>query len=70
MGKIGSTEIILLVFFIIPLIVLPLVAIVEILKSDFKDGSAKLLWFIVVFFVPLLGWILYFTMGRKQRDIK
>jgi len=55
---------------IIPLfIIIPLAfwiwALVDILKSDFT-GSNKIIWLLVVIFLPLLGIILYFVIGRKQ----
>ncbi|HCC68933.1 MAG TPA: hypothetical protein DEP99_03500 [Nitrospiraceae bacterium] len=60
----------LIVMAIIPLfIIIPLAfwiwALVDILKSDFT-GSNKIIWLLVVIFLPLLGIILYFVIGRKQ----
>ena len=46
--------------------VLWLWALIDILKSDF-NGSEKIIWLLVVFFLPLLGFILYFFIGRKQK---
>jgi hypothetical protein len=45
--------------------VLDIVAIIDILGGS---GSAqhKLLWFIVVFFLPVLGMILYFLIGKNR----
>jgi hypothetical protein len=44
-------------------------AFVDILKSNFKKNS-KLIWIIIVVLIPLLGAILYFRIGRKQKIIK
>ncbi|MBA3025720.1 MAG: hypothetical protein FP820_04835 [Sulfurimonas sp.] len=42
-------------------------ALIEILKSSFKDSINKVIWLLVVFFLPVLGFILYFAIGRAQR---
>lgn len=61
---IGIMElIVLLVVFCVPLF---LIALVDILRSDFK-GNDKLIWLIVVIFVPVLGPICYLFIGRKQK---
>jgi hypothetical protein len=47
--------------------ILWLVALVDILKSEFKDGLTKVIWLILVIFLPFLGSILYFFIGRDQK---
>lgn len=42
-------------------------AIVNIAKSDFTDHTTKLMWGLVVILLPLIGTILYFSVGRNQR---
>ena len=48
-------------------IVLWISALIDILKSDFSGGSDKIVWLLVVVFLPLLGAILYFTIGKNQK---
>ena len=43
-------------------------AIVDILKSEFT-GSNKVIWLVAVVFIPLLGSILYFSIGRGQKVV-
>ncbi len=43
-----------------------LIAFVDILKNDFK-GNDKLIWLLVVIFVPFIGPLSYFFIGRKQK---
>jgi len=43
-----------------------LVALVDILRSEFT-GNNKIIWLLVVIFVPLIGAILYFLIGRRQK---
>jgi len=44
-----------------------LIALVDILRSDFKHQNEKLIWVLVILFVPVLGPILYFVIGRKNK---
>ena len=47
-------------------LILPIIALVEILRSSFK-GNDKIVWVLVVIFFNFFGSILYFIIGRKQR---
>lgn len=57
--------ILMLLFFIFSL-----VAIISIASAKNTDGVHKLMWVIVVLFVPFFGSLLYFIMGRKRNNIK
>ncbi|MBN1471665.1 MAG: PLDc_N domain-containing protein, partial [Syntrophaceae bacterium] len=60
----GVTEIILmLVLLCVPIW---LIAFMDILKNDFK-GNDKLIWLLVVIFVPFIGPLSYLFIGRKQK---
>ncbi len=43
---------------------LDVVVVIDILKST-KDTEKKILWIIAVVFLPVLGPVLYFAIGRK-----
>ena len=47
-------------------VLLPILCLVSILKHQFNNND-KLIWVLVVIFVPIFGSILYLTMGRKRR---
>ncbi len=49
-------------------LILMIIALVDILKSNFH-GKNKIVWVIVVILLPFLGSILYFIIGRKQKSI-
>lgn len=66
LGFIGSQEIIIILMISLFLLVLPLIALIDILRSEF-EGNNKLIWVIVVIFFSLLGAILYFLMGTNQK---
>ena len=40
--------------------------LVDILKSEFR-GYNKIIWILLVLFLPALGTILYLLIGRKQK---
>lgn len=46
--------------------VLFLISLVDILRNKFIKNN-KLIWFVSIIIVPLLGPILYFLIGRKQK---
>lgn len=56
---------------ILPLliIVLWLISLVSALKSEYKYPSDKLVW-VLISFLPILGPILFFVIGRKQLKIE
>lgn len=56
--------IILIVAF--PAILLPLIALIDILRCQFY-GNDKLLWVIIVLIIPIFGSILYFILGSRNK---
>lgn len=57
----------LLIIFLLVIMVIPwLIALIDILRSDFRNNN-KLIWLIAVIFVPFIGAIAYFLIGRKQK---
>ncbi|UMB53813.1 PLDc N-terminal domain-containing protein [Lutibacter sp. A64] len=47
-------------------IILPIIALIDILKNDFK-GNEKLIWVLIVLFLSLIGVLLYYKFGIKQK---
>ncbi|MBA4390098.1 MAG: hypothetical protein C0399_04085 [Syntrophus sp. (in: bacteria)] len=43
-----------------------LIALIDILKSDFK-GNNKIVWLLAVILIPFIGTIAYFVIGRRQK---
>jgi len=62
---IGIYELLLLLIFGVPWII----ALVDILRSEFK-GNGKIIWLLVVFFLSFVGAIAYFAIGRKQKTAR
>jgi hypothetical protein len=47
-------------------LLLPVIALIDIAKNDFR-GAYKIIWILVVLFLPILGSILYFLIGRSHK---
>jgi hypothetical protein len=65
MFGLGGPEFVLLFIIFMPLILI-IWALVDVLKSEFT-GNNKIVWALVVIFLPLLGPLLYFGIGRNQK---
>jgi len=63
----GGLGILIALFIFGFFLLLPLFALVDLLRSNFKDSSDKLIWVLIILFLPLLGSILYFVMSDKQK---
>ena len=48
--------------------VLDIIAVVSLLKSG-ADTGTKILWLLLLIFLPLIGMILYFLMGPGRRKV-
>ena len=57
----------IILLFILALGILPTVlALIDIIKSEFQ-GKTKLIWLLVVIFLSLFRAILYFLIGKEQK---
>jgi hypothetical protein len=45
-------------------------AIIDVLKNKFEPENNKIIWVIVVILLPILGPVLYFFIGKKQKLLK
>ncbi len=66
MGPIGMPELILIFIALAPLI-LSVCALISCLKSNFQESNNKIVWVVVILFLPVIGSILYFAISPKQR---
>ncbi len=62
----GGVEVILVILLVLLSIILPVIALVDIVKSRFDDNT-KLIWVIIVVFANIIGAILYFAIGKNQK---
>jgi Phospholipase_D-nuclease N-terminal len=63
LGMFGPIELILILF----VLLLPIIAIINLLKSTFKSGADKIVWLIVIILIPILGSLLYFLLSSSQK---
>ncbi len=59
----GVLGILFIIFFIA---LFPLVALIDVLTSRF-EGNDKIVWVVMIIFLPFLGAFLYFLIGRDRR---
>ena len=65
-GFIGPQEIIIILLPIAIFAIPVIIALIDILKNEF-EGNNKIIWVLVVLFLSLIGAILYYFIGRKQK---
>lgn len=58
--------ILMTLFVILFVILLPLLALISVLMNEFP-GNEKLIWALAIIFLPFLGSVLYFLVGRGKR---
>ncbi len=63
---IGGGELVIILLFSLFVFLIPVIALIDILKSNFK-GNDKIMWVLVVLLLPLLGALLYFLIGKNQK---
>ncbi|MEM6842931.1 MAG: PLD nuclease N-terminal domain-containing protein [Bacteroidota bacterium] len=44
-----------------------LFALIDVLRSRFRNDADKIIWVLVVLFLQFLGAIIYFAVGRNQK---
>lgn len=66
LGMIGVWQIIVLLVVVLLGILPTILALIDILKSEFK-GNNKIVWVLVVLLANFLGAILYLLIGREQK---
>ncbi len=69
LGVIGAWQLILILALIFVGVLPMLIALIDIMRSEFK-GNNKIAWLLVVLFANFFGAILYFIIGRNQKIAK
>ena len=63
----GAAELALIFLFLGVLLILPIIALVDVIRSEFRGSNDKLIWVVVILFLNFIGAILYYFIGRSQR---
>jgi hypothetical protein len=66
-GMFGFISIAMFTLFLLVPLALFIWALVDILKSEFKDSNNRIIWLLVVLLLPMIGAVIYLTVGRKQK---
>lgn len=53
-------------FVVLFIFLFPLFALISVLINDFR-GNEKIMWVLIIIFLPFLGSLLYFLIGRDKR---
>ncbi|WP_224485420.1 PLD nuclease N-terminal domain-containing protein [Robertkochia aurantiaca] len=69
LGMIGPWQVSLIIILTIVSIILPIIALIDIIRKPF-DSKDKLIWVLIVLFANFFGSLLYFIMGRRQLNEK
>ncbi|MBO9618998.1 MAG: PLDc_N domain-containing protein [Niabella sp.] len=63
LGAFGTNELVIILL----ILILPIAALVDILRTSFKDSTNKIIWALIVLLIPILGTIIYFIIGANQK---
>ena len=58
LGMIGPWQILIILFGLL----LPIIALIDVLRSNFKGSNDKLIWVLVVLFLNVFGSVLYLSL--------
>lgn len=60
-------SVLLLTFLGVALCIVWIWAIVDVIKSDFKDSAVKFVWIAVLIFIPFVGAVIYPFVGKSTK---
>ena len=63
LGMVGPWQVLILLVGLL----LPIIALVDVIRSNFKGSNDKLIWVLVVLFLNVFGSVLYFLIGTGQK---
>lgn len=66
LGIFESAELLVILFLGIFIFLLPVIALIDIVRSRF-EGNMQLIWVLIVLLLNFVGAVLYFILGRKQK---
>lgn len=62
----GIAELILILFFLLPF-ALTIYAVIDIVKSKFKESNSQILFLLLVLLLPLIGGIIYLALRKNYK---
>lgn len=67
LGGIGFQELIVIACFFGFIFIIPLIALIDAIRADFKGQNDKIMWVLIIILFPIIGSLLYFFIGRSQK---
>ena len=67
MVGLGAYELLFILIVLGVFFLLPIMALFDVVRSDFRGPNDKSIWVVIILFLNLIGAVLYFFIGRKQR---
>ena len=64
--SLGLMEMLFLAFVVCGFLI-PLAALIDTVRSDFKGQNDKIMWVLIIILFPFIGSLLYFFIGRSQK---
>ncbi len=62
----GGAELTIL-FLVISVLLLPVIALIDVVRNDFQRDNDKIIWVLIILFLPFLGSMAYFFVGVNQK---
>ena len=63
LGMVGPWQVLIILVGLL----LPIIALVDVIRSNFKGSNDKLIWVLVILFLNIFGALLYFLIGTRQK---
>lgn len=63
--NLGEPEVLVILFVVLP-VILFFSALVQAMTATFANPNDKLLWILLILFVPMIGPVLWFLVGKKK----
>lgn len=63
----GGPELLVILFIVLIPGILWIWALIDIIRSEFADSTNKIIWVLVIIFLPVIGALLYLLIGRGQK---
>ncbi len=60
-------SVLLIILLVIFILLLPLFALIDLVRSNLGEMN-KIMWVLIILFMPIFGSILYFVLGRIQNN--
>jgi hypothetical protein len=70
LGMPGAGEWIVVLVALSFIVLFPLIALIDIIRNEFRGSNDKVIWVIIVLFIPFLGSVLYYWIGTEQKTVR